>query len=201
MYLLESHYLCGLSVYDWFVNLGFGFKCSEKVHQSRILGEWSNMIGYTMSSSLQPSLLQWTTSSMNGKMAWLANMATRFFARGVLRRSSLLGNLKVLDNKLGLHRLPIRGFFKNVFSFCLPCNRYLIYITLSWAETLALLHKSPKWPLYTYLFLFLDNCLELWFQAVDGGDQGRRVTSVKSDSRESTNNMASPEARSCFHRP
>ena len=33
------------------------------------------------------------------------------------------------------------------------------------------------------------------------GDQGRRVTSVKSDGRESTCNVASPEARSCFHRP
>ena len=37
--------------------------------------------------------------------------------------------------------------------------------------------------------------------AVDGGDQGRRVTSVKSDGRENIGNMASPEARSCFHRP
>ena len=35
----------------------------------------------------------------------------------------------------------------------------------------------------------------------NGGDQGRRVTSVKSDGRESTCNMASTEARSCFHRP
>ena len=37
--------------------------------------------------------------------------------------------------------------------------------------------------------------------AVDVGDWGRRVTSVKSDGRESTCNVASPEARSCFHRP
>ena len=43
--------------------------------------------------------------------------------------------------------------------------------------------------------------VSLFAQAVDGGDQGRRVTSVRSDSRESTGNVASPEARSCFHRP
>ena len=35
----------------------------------------------------------------------------------------------------------------------------------------------------------------------NGGDEGKRVTSVKSDGRESTGNVASPEARSCFHRP
>ena len=37
--------------------------------------------------------------------------------------------------------------------------------------------------------------------AVDGGYQGRRVTSVRSDGRESTGYVASLEARSCFHRP
>ena len=35
----------------------------------------------------------------------------------------------------------------------------------------------------------------LYAHVVDGGDQGRRVTSVKSDGRESTCNVASPEAR------
>ena len=35
----------------------------------------------------------------------------------------------------------------------------------------------------------------------NGGDHERRVISVKSNGRESTCNVASPEAKSCFHRP
>ena len=48
------------------------------------------------------------------------------------------------------------------------------------------------------LFVF---SVYLYAHAVDGRDHGRRVTSVKSDGRESTSNVASPEARSCFHCP
>ena len=49
-------------------------------------------------------------------------------------------------------------------------------------------------------------CLSVFYvclsaHAVDRGDQGRRVQSVKSDGRESIGNVASLEARSCFHRP
>ena len=44
------------------------------------------------------------------------------------------------------------------------------------------------------------NLYSYQINAVDGGDQERRVTSVKSNGRESTGNVASLEARSCFHR-
>ena len=69
-----------------------------------------------------------------------------------------------------------------------------------------------KWTFVTTTFFWsLGICLrwliwkkktsKAWKKAVDGGDQGRRVTSVKSNGRESTCNVASPEARNCFHRP
>ena len=54
---------------------------------------------------------------------------------GVMWRSSFLGNLKPLDNKLDLWRTPARDIFLTVFPSC-PPYQPLPQITLSWAETL-----------------------------------------------------------------
>jgi hypothetical protein len=61
-----------------------------------------------MGSSLAAVYTTTKTSSVESfkhgcKFGNVANMAT-FFARGVLRRSSFLGNLKLSDKKLGLQR-------------------------------------------------------------------------------------------------
>ena len=83
---------------------------NEEVHQSIILGGWSNMIGsengfFTSQGTLWPK----TSPVENFKYGWkidmVANKAT-FFARGVLKRSSFLGNLKPSDKKLHLWRTP-----------------------------------------------------------------------------------------------
>jgi len=45
------------------------------------------------------------TLYMDKKMIWLSTWQT-FFGRGVLQRSSFLGDLKPSDKKLGLRRTP-----------------------------------------------------------------------------------------------
>ena len=74
-----------------------GLDYGEEVHHSRVGGEWSNMLGYEMDSSLAgiytlvKEFLWWRISSMNEKNDMDASMVT-FFARGLLRVPSFLGN-------------------------------------------------------------------------------------------------------------
>jgi hypothetical protein len=83
-----------------------GLNYGEEVHHSRISGEWSNMIGFGMNSSLaKVYTTPKTFAEENSKHGWkndmVVNMAT-FFVREVLQRSSLLNNLKLSDKKLDL---------------------------------------------------------------------------------------------------
>ena len=79
---------------------------SEEVHQSRFFGEWSDIIDYEMGSSLAKVYTTSKTSPIeNFEHEWKYDMATNMatlFARGVLRMSSFLGNLKPLDKKLDI---------------------------------------------------------------------------------------------------
>ena len=124
---------------------------SARVHQSRIVGEWRNRIGYQMVLhrpwfTLQPRLLQWRTSSMDEKKIMVANMAT-FFAREILWWSSFLGNSNPLTRNLTHEELQLEVFF---FVFFLgPILSVLPTIALtslaiSWNSRLtnALLHQN-----------------------------------------------------------
>ena len=69
------------------------------------------------------------------KSDMVTNMAT-LLARGVLWRSSFLGNLKPSDKKLDLWATPTWGiFFNNVFPSCMPYQP-MPQITLCWVEIL-----------------------------------------------------------------
>ena len=46
------------------VHLRLGFDFGEEIHQSRILGEWSNMIGYDKGSS--PTTVYTTAKTFSG---------------------------------------------------------------------------------------------------------------------------------------
>jgi hypothetical protein len=67
------------------------------------------MIGYRMSQVARVHTMAKTSTMENFKHGCkndiAPNMAT-LYARGVLWRSSCLGNLKPLDKKLGLQRTP-----------------------------------------------------------------------------------------------
>ena len=129
------------------VNVDYG----EEVHWLRILGEWSNMIGYKVGSSPARVYTMAKTShveNFNGE--WMNDVAPNIatpFARGVLWRLSFLDNLKPLDKKLGLQRTPYI-----VFPSC-PLYQSLPQMTLSWTKNSwlidALLHRSlnqsKKW--------------------------------------------------------
>ena len=96
---------------------------------SRILRKLGNMICYEMGS---PSVGVYTMAkdfSVWMEINMVANMVTRFFARGVLWRSSFLGNLKPSNKKLGLQRTPFHPY------------QPLSQMTLSWAEIL-------DWPVH-----------------------------------------------------
>jgi hypothetical protein len=73
---------------------------------SRILGEWSNMIGYKMGSS--PIKVYITAKNFrvenikHGLKHGMVNQHNNTFAKGVFYKSSFLGNLTPLENKLGL---------------------------------------------------------------------------------------------------
>ena len=70
-----------------------------------------------------------------------ANVVT-LSGRGVLWRSSFLGNLKALDKKLDLRRIPTLIKYFIVFSFS-PAYHPSPQITTSWAKTLdRLVHFS-----------------------------------------------------------
>ena len=71
--------------------LRVGSDYNEEVQWSRISGEWSNMFGYKMGSSPAKDKI----------LTWLTNMTT-IFAKEVLLRSRLLGNVKPVDKKFGL---------------------------------------------------------------------------------------------------
>ena len=72
-----------------FINKRVGLDYGEELHWSRSLGEWSNMIGYEMGSSERGGV---TGGEFQAWRTWLANMAV-FFAREILWRAGLLGNL------------------------------------------------------------------------------------------------------------
>jgi hypothetical protein len=79
--------------------------------------------------ALQPILLRWGTSSTDGtKNDPVANMTT-LFARGVLRRSSSLSNLKPSEKTWHLEN-------SNLISF------ELFFLSLFWANFLHLVHHT-----------------------------------------------------------
>jgi hypothetical protein len=107
--------------YDWLRNGFFtdrrfaGLDYGEKVHWSRILGEWSNMIGYKMGSSLTGVCAMAKTSPVeNFKHRWrnvmVVHMAT-FFAKGVLQWSIFFSILKPSDKKFGLQSISTWSIF------------------------------------------------------------------------------------------
>ena len=126
----------------------------KEKYRSRILGEWSNLIGSKMNHS---SVGVYTASKTfpvdNFKHGWKNDMVVimgAHFANGILHRSSFLGNLKPLDKKLGLHRTPPRSFFDFVFgtiSSIVPIvtSNNLVTGWNSW-PTGALHHHSRKQP-------------------------------------------------------
>jgi hypothetical protein len=93
-----------------------------------------------------------TSPVENFKNGWkydmVANMAT-LFVRGVLQRSSLLGNIKPLDKKLGLRKLQLEGFY------------FLFFPILSTISTVAsndLVLSMNSWPtgaLFTLNMIFV----------------------------------------------
>ena len=83
---------------------------------SRILEEWSNLIGCKMSSS---PIGVYTTAKTcpveNFKHRWkndiVTNIATFVLLGGVFQKSSFLGNLKPSDKKLDPRKTPTWGIF------------------------------------------------------------------------------------------
>ena len=80
--------------------------CGEEVHRSRILGEWSNMTSYKMFVPKDEAYTTAMTSPVeNFKHGWKYDMGVNLatlFTKGILWRSSFLGNFKPLDKKLSL---------------------------------------------------------------------------------------------------
>ena len=101
-----------------------GLDYDEVVQWSRILGEWSNMIGYKLGSSLAKVYTMAKSSQAKifeheWKDDMAANMAT-LYARAILWRPSFSSNLKPLNKKLALQRIPTWGFSKiEIIIFCL----------------------------------------------------------------------------------
>jgi hypothetical protein len=81
---------------------------SGEGHQSRILGKFWNMIGQKWDSCpVEVYTMVKNPPVENFAHGWRSDMAANvatLFWRGVLRRSSFLGNLKASDKKLGLRR-------------------------------------------------------------------------------------------------
>ena len=95
------------------VALRVGLDYGEEVHQWRIWGEHWVLTGHGLHYG--QDFFRWRITSMDEKNEVVVNMAT-LLDRGVLRRSSCLGNLKPLVKKLGLWRAPTRGnCFYNIF--------------------------------------------------------------------------------------
>ena len=84
--------------------------------------------------TLQPRVLWWRTLYMDEKMTWMPTWRT-LFRRGVLWRSSFLGNLNSSDKKLDLWRTPTWIKYFTVFSSS-PAYSPLPQITMSWAKVL-----------------------------------------------------------------
>ena len=115
----------------------------EEVQQSRTLGEWANLIGYKMGSSLA-KVYTLTKISMveNFKHGWKIDMVVNMptlFAKEVLWKSSFLGNLKPSNKNLGLRRTLNWGIL--LMFFQLVCHTKLL--TLSWATSLDWCTSSP----------------------------------------------------------
>jgi hypothetical protein len=105
-------------------------------------GEWSNMIGYKIGSSLAGVYAMAKTSLMkNFKHGWKkdmdANMATLFVERLLRRSRSFLGNLKPSDKQLGLLKTPTWGIFVQLFFPSCPSYKSLPQMILSWVEILS----------------------------------------------------------------
>jgi hypothetical protein len=76
-------------------------------YQSKILGEFWNMIGQEWDCPVQVYSTVKNSPMENFAHRWKNDMATNMatlFWRGILQKSSFLGNLKALNKKLGLWR-------------------------------------------------------------------------------------------------
>ena len=100
---------------------------SEEVYRFRILGEWSNPIGYKMGFVSGHDLHYGQNVFGVDLQAWMEKWRGRWhdntFCKGGFPEVNFLDNLKPLDKKLGLYRTPtLRPFHFIVFSilFTLP---------------------------------------------------------------------------------
>ena len=112
------------------------------------------MVGHEMRSSLTwVYTIDKTSLLENFKYGWkhemVANMAT-LFVRGILWKSHFLGNLKLLEKKLDVQRIPTWGsfFLFSIFFFILSAipTIALNNLALGWNSwpTNTLLHHSPS---------------------------------------------------------
>ena len=138
------------------------------MHWSSIWEEWSNMIGYEMGSSpagVYTMAKTWRTSRMDENMTWLSTWHDVLLG-GLLQRSSMSGNLKPLDKKLGLCKTPTRDFYVLFVLFfpSSPPYQVLPQIALSWGNFFgpigALLHCSLNGTLKPAFNCYL-GCAEL----------------------------------------
>ena len=92
--------------------------------------------------TLRPRLIQWTTSSMDEKMAWLPpwqHVLLVKFSRGQV----CLDNLKLMDKKPSLQQTPTWG----IFFYC----GYTILLTTSTIASNYLVLTWNSWPTITLL--------------------------------------------------
>ena len=124
-----------------------GLHYGGEVHRSWILGEFKILIGQEQHSC--PVVIYSAPKSplveniVHGwkKMTWMPTWRT-LFRRGVLWRSSFLGNLKASDKKLDLRRTPAWIKYCIVFSSS-PAYLPSPQITMSWANFLTDQCTSP----------------------------------------------------------
>ena len=123
---------------------------------------------------------------MNEKMTWMPTSRT-LFSRGVLRRSSFLGNLKALHKKLDLWRTPNKilyclFIFSSIPSFA--SNNHVLGWT-SW-PTGALLHRSVNQPWdWTTTCSNIDTILSPTVINTIWGRKGSPCMTTKQERRES----------------
>ena len=116
--------------------LTVGLDYGEEVHRSRILGKWSNTIGYKMGSS--PNGLYATVKTLMDKRQGLMGIMTwlHHIARGEYSGSHDLGQPQTLGQETWPPKNSNLRFFDKtktyfVFPSC-PTYRPLPQITMSW---------------------------------------------------------------------
>ena len=134
--LLVSRTWLGLLLDKLRATLQYGGEGYLIVHRSWILGEFWNLIGQewhfclvVVHIAVKSPLVENFVHGWQNDM--VTNVAT-LLGRGVLWRSSFLGNLKILDKRLGLRRTPT--------FFTLERNLYTIVLPL-WYDTFGI-HKN-----------------------------------------------------------